>query len=119
MTSVDRDDLADGGPAHFAEAVARVKQKAPHMLVEALTGDFAGDEDGVRRVARSGVDVYAHNLETVEELTPMVRDRRANFRQSLRVLEVAKEAREGVVTKTSLMLGLGETEAQVLHALRG
>jgi lipoyl synthase len=119
LTSVDRDDLPDGGAAHFAETVARVKGKAPGMLVEALTGDFAGDEGGVRTVARSGVDVYAHNLETVEALTPTVRDRRAGFRQSLRVLEVAKEAREGVVTKTSLMLGLGETEGQVLDALRG
>jgi lipoic acid synthetase len=119
MTSVDRDDLPDGGAAHFAETVERVKLKAPGMLVEALTGDFGGAEEGVRRVARSGVDVYAHNVETVEALTPMVRDRRAGFRQSLRVLEVAKEAKEGVVTKTSMMLGLGETEAQVLDALRG
>lgn len=119
LTSVDRDDLADGGAAHFAETVRKIKQKAPGMLVEALTGDYAGDEQMVEMVARSGLDVYAHNVETVEELTPMVRDRRAGFRQSLRVLRRAKSAREGVITKTSIMLGLGETEGQLWETLRG
>jgi lipoic acid synthetase len=86
--------------------------------VEALTGDFAGDLENVSLVAKSGLDVYAHNIETVEDLTPFVRDRRATFRQSLRVLEHAK--REGVrITKTSIMLGVGETENQVMDALRG
>jgi hypothetical protein len=93
-------------------------RRAPHILVEALTGDFAGDLNGVSTVAKSGLDVYAHNIETVEALTPFVRDRRATFRQSLRVLEHAK--REGVrITKTSIMLGVGETEEQVLDALKG
>ncbi|KAL1631847.1 hypothetical protein SLS56_004209 [Neofusicoccum ribis] len=118
LTSVDRDDLADGGARHFAETVSKIKQKAPTMLVEALTGDYAGDLEMVALVARSGLDVYAHNVETVEALTPFVRDRRAKFRQSLRVLEAAKAAREGVITKTSMMLGLGETEEQMWHALR-
>jgi lipoyl synthase len=87
-------------------------------LVEALTGDFAGSLDQVSLVAQSGLDVYAHNIETVEALTPFVRDRRATFRQSLKVLERAKK--EGVrVTKTSIMLGIGETEDQVLDALTG
>jgi lipoyl synthase len=86
--------------------------------VEALTGDFGGNLNGVSLVARSGLDVYAHNVETVEEMTPFVRDRRANFRQSLRVLEHAKK--EGVkVTKTSIMLGVGESEDQVLQTLKG
>ncbi|KAF9508286.1 hypothetical protein BS47DRAFT_1350593 [Hydnum rufescens UP504] len=117
LTSVDRDDLADGGAAHFAETIRKIKQKAPHILVEALTGDFAGNLNGVSLVARSGLDVYAHNVETVEEMTPFVRDRRANFRQSLRVLEHAKK--EGVkVTKTSIMLGVGESEDQVLQTLK-
>ncbi|KAF8320600.1 Lipoyl synthase [Cantharellus anzutake] len=117
LTSVDRDDLADGGAAHFAETIRKIKQKAPHILVEALTGDFGGSLDGVATVAKSGLDVYAHNIETVEALTPFVRDRRANFRQSLRVLEHAKK--EGVnVTKTSIMLGVGENEDQVLDALK-
>lgn len=92
--------------------------RAPHILVEALTGDFAGDLKGVSTVAKSGLDVYAHNVETVEALTPFVRDRRATFRQSLRVLEHAKK--EGVkITKTSIMLGVGETEDQVIEALKG
>ena len=92
--------------------------RAPQILVEALTGDFAGNLDLVSHVAKSGLDVYAHNVETTEELTPFVRDRRANFRQSLAVLKRAKE--EGVrVTKTSMMLGVGENEEQVMAALRG
>ncbi|MCJ1401288.1 hypothetical protein MMC11_004500 [Xylographa trunciseda] len=107
LTSVDRDDLADGGASHFAETIMKIKQKAPNMLVEALTGDYAGDLEMVERVAQSGLDVYAHNVETVEELTPMVRDRRAGFRQSLRVLDRAKKVSEGkLITKTSIMLGL-------------
>ena len=92
--------------------------RAPQVLVEALTGDFAGDLSLVSVVAKSGLDVYAHNIETVEELTPFVRDRRAKFRQSLAVLEHAKK--EGVrVTKTSIMLGVGENESQIMDALRG
>ena len=92
--------------------------RAPHTLVEALTGDMAGNLDHVSVVANSGLDVYAHNIETVEALTPFVRDRRATFRQSLSVLERAKQ--EGVrVTKTSIMLGVGETDDQVMDALRG
>ncbi|MCJ1474535.1 hypothetical protein MMC13_003193 [Lambiella insularis] len=119
LTSVDRDDLSDGGASHFAETIMKIKQKAPGMLVEALTGDYAGDWNMVERVALSGLDVYAHNVETVEELTPMVRDRRAGFRQSLRVLEKAKKVSEGrLITKTSIMLGLGETEEQLWETLR-
>jgi radical SAM family protein len=92
--------------------------RAPQILVEALTGDMAGNLDHVSVVAKSGLDVYAHNIETVEALTPFVRDRRATFRQSLSVLKRAKQ--EGVrVTKTSIMLGVGETEDQVMDVLRG
>ena len=118
LTSVDRDDLADGGANHFAETIMKIKQKAPGMLVEALTGDYAGDLDMVSKVACSGLDVYAHNVETVEELTPQVRDRRAKFRQSLSVLKHAKEAKPSLITKTSIMLGLGETESQLWATLR-
>ncbi|KAI2614963.1 Lipoate synthase [Hypoxylon sp. NC1633] len=117
LTSVDRDDLADGGARHWAETISKIKAKKPSLLVEALTGDFLGDLDMVRLVAESGLDVYAHNVETVEALTPYVRDRRATFRQSLRVLEHAKKARPGLITKTSLMLGLGEQEHEVVAAL--
>ncbi|KAK0456446.1 hypothetical protein EV421DRAFT_1886815 [Armillaria borealis] len=123
LTSVDRDDLADGGAHHFAETIRKIKQKCvhvlwlPHILVEALTGDFAGSLPHVSLVAKSGLDVYAHNIETAEALTPYVRDRRATFRQSLKVLEHAKQ--EGVrITKTSIMLGVGETSEQILDALR-
>jgi len=119
LTSVDRDDLPDGGAAHFAQTIAKIKQRAPHILVEALTGDFAGDLACVKRVAESGLDVYAHNVETVEGLTPYVRDRRATFRQSLEVLRAAKGFRDGLITKTSIMLGLGETGEEVLDTLRG
>lgn len=118
LTSVDRDDLADGGARHFAETVRKIKAKAPGMLVEALTGDYAGDLEMVAKVAGSGLDVYAHNVETVEELTPVVRDRRAKYRQSLDVLREAKRVRPGVITKTSVMLGLGETESQLWQTLR-
>lgn len=129
LTSVDRDDLADGGARHFAETIRKIKSKtregvegkgpAKEMLVEALTGDFMGDLEMVKIVAQSGLDVYAHNVETVEELTPFVRDRRATFRQSLAVLKAAKEAQPTLITKTSIMLGLGETEEQLWAALKG
>lgn len=118
LTSVDRDDLADGGARHFAETVMKIKSKSPSILVECLTGDYAGDLEMVTLVANSGLDVYAHNVETVEALTPQVRDRRATFRQSLSVLEAAKAARTELITKTSIMLGLGETEEQVWETLR-
>lgn len=118
LTSVDRDDLADGGAHHFAETVRKIKSKAPTILVECLTGDYAGDLEMVKLVAQSGLDVYAHNIETVEALTPQVRDRRATFRTSLSVLKAAKEAKEGLITKTSIMLGLGESEEQIWDALR-
>ncbi|RDA84878.1 hypothetical protein CP532_2088 [Ophiocordyceps camponoti-leonardi (nom. inval.)] len=120
LTSVDRDDLPDGGAAHFAETIRKIKTKKPELLVEALTGDFAGNLDSVRVVAESGLDVYAHNVETVESLTPYVRDRRATFRQSLEVLRYVKEVRgkEEIITKTSIMLGLGEQEAEVTETLK-
>ncbi|KAI0423139.1 lipoic acid synthetase [Xylaria grammica] len=120
LTSVDRDDLADGGARHWAETIRRIKSKKPSLLVEALTGDFMGDLDMVKIVAESGLDVYAHNVETVEALTPYVRDRRATFRQSLKVLEHVKKVKgpDGIITKTSIMLGLGEQEEEVMATLR-
>ncbi|KAF3768740.1 Lipoate synthase [Cryphonectria parasitica EP155] len=119
LTSVDRDDLADGGARHFAETIRRIKSKKPTLLVEALTGDFMGDLDMVRLVAESGLDVYAHNVETVEGLTPYVRDRRATFKQSLKVLEEVKRLKgDDIITKTSIMLGLGEMEEEIWETLR-
>ncbi|KAJ0122930.1 lipoyl synthase [Diaporthe amygdali] len=119
LTSVDRDDLADGGAHHFAETIRRIKSKKPTLLVEALTGDFRGDLDMVKVVAESGLDVYAHNVETVEGLTPYVRDRRATFRQSLAVLSEVKRLKgDDIITKTSIMLGLGETESELWDTLK-
>ncbi|KAJ3088815.1 hypothetical protein HK102_007861 [Quaeritorhiza haematococci] len=118
LTSVDRDDLPDGGAEHFAQTVRLIKQKAPQILVECLTGDFQGSLEHVELVARSGLDVYAHNIETVENLQSVVRDRRAGFKQSLSVLEHAKKVRPELVTKTSMMLGLGETDEEVMNALK-
>ncbi|KAI1442778.1 Lipoate synthase [Annulohypoxylon stygium] len=120
LTNVDRDDLADGGAHHFAETIRKIKAKKPSLLVEALTGDFMGDMEMVKVVADSGLDVYAHNMETVEGLTPYVRDRRATFRQSLKVLEHVKKVRgdQGIITKTSFMLGLGEQEQELTDALK-
>lgn len=120
LTNVDRDDLADGGGRHFAEIVRKIKARKPEMLVETLTGDFGGDMEMVRLMAESGLDVFAHNVETVEALTPYVRDRRATFRQSLAVLAEAKRVKgEDIITKTSIMLGLGEQEEEIMAAMRG
>ncbi|CAX42098.1 lipoic acid synthetase, mitochondrial precursor, putative [Candida dubliniensis CD36] len=118
LTTVDRDDLVDGGARHLAETVQKIKQKAPQILVEVLGGDFRGDLSMVEILANSGLDVYAHNLETVEALTPHIRDRRATYRQSLAVLERAKQTNSSLITKTSLMLGFGETDDQVKQTLR-
>ncbi|KAL1918366.1 uncharacterized protein VTP21DRAFT_3026 [Calcarisporiella thermophila] len=118
LTSVDRDDLEDSGAEHFAKTVRLLKQKAPHILIECLTGDFKGNLEHVEIVARSGLDVYAHNVETVEALTPYVRDRRAGFRQSLSVLEHAKKTNPSLLTKSSMMLGVGEQDDEVLAAMK-
>jgi lipoyl synthase len=109
LTSVDRDDLADGGAAHFAACVRAIKAANPGTAVEALTPDFQGVLADVETVVDSGVEVFAQNVETVERLTHPVRDPRAGYRQTLDVLAHAKRHRAQVLTKTSLMLGLGET----------
>ena len=118
LTSVDRDDLPDGGATHFAATVRAIKERRPDMLVEALIPDFQGDLEAVRRVVESGVDVLDHNVETVERLQGTVRDRRANYAQSLAVLRGAKAMREGLFTKSSIMLGLGETRDEILQTMR-
>lgn len=118
LTSVDRDDLPDQGAKHFRAVIQRLKQRCPDLLVEALTPDFTGERDLIELVATSGLDVYAHNMETVESLTPRVRDRRAKYRQSLSVLEFVKTLdNTHCLTKTSLMLGLGEQDAEVRQVL--
>lgn len=87
-------------------------------MVECLTPDFSGKAERINRVVDSGLDVFAHNLETVERMTPRVRDRRATYSQSLKVLEMAKQRRESMLTKTSLMLGVGETDEEVRQTMR-
>eukprot|EP00892_Ulva_mutabilis_P003736 jgi/Ulvmu1/1734/UM117_0011.1 len=115
LTSVDRDDVADGGASHFARTVRLIKQKAPHMLVECLAPDFSGNAAHVQLLASSGLDVFAHNIETVHRLQGRVRDRRATYEQSLAVLREAKAT--GVYTKSSIMLGLGERDDEVIDTL--
>lgn len=116
LTSVDRDDLADGGASHFAACIRAIRRRNPETAVEALTPDFRGSAGAVRTVVDAPLEVFAHNLETVERLTSRVRDPRAGYAQSLRVLEMAKSARPGILTKSSLMLGLGETDNEILRA---
>jgi lipoic acid synthetase len=117
LTSVDRDDLPDGGAAHYAACVRAIKARCPATAVEALTPDFAGSEAAVATVVTSGLEVFAQNLETVERLTHVVRDPRAGYRQTLAVLAHGKRVAPGVLTKSSLMLGLGETADEVLTAM--
>nr|MBO2515155.1 lipoyl synthase [Gammaproteobacteria bacterium] len=117
LTSVDRDDLPDGGASHFAACVRAIKARCPATKVEALTPDFCGRLADVETVVDSGLEVFAQNVETVERLTHVVRDPRAGYGQTLRVLEHAKRHRPDVLTKTSLMLGLGERDDEILRTL--
>ena len=118
LTSVDRDDLPDEGAGHFAKTISHLKNLAPELLVEVLTPDFKGRKDCINTILSAGPDVFAHNVETVERLTPRVRDRRAGYRQSMDVLEMAKQENPNIYTKSSLMLGLGEREEEVKSTLK-
>jgi lipoic acid synthetase len=113
LTSVNRDDLPDGGAAHYAAAIRAIKRRRPGTAVEALTPDFQGVLKDVELVLDAGVEVFAQNVETVARLTHPVRDPRAGYEQTLNVLRHAKIYRPAVLTKTSLMLGLGETDAEI------
>lgn len=118
LTSVDRDDIEDGGAGHFATTVQLIKENSPQMLVECLVSDFRGDLDCVTTLADCGMDVYAHNMETVERLQKFVRDPRAGYHQSLSTLRHAKIVNPNLYTKTSIMLGLGETDSEVIQTLK-
>jgi lipoic acid synthetase len=118
ITSVDRDDLPDGGAEHFARTIRAVKDLNPGVRVEVLVPDFRGDLDALKRVVVSGPDVLAHNIETVRRLTPLARDWRAGYDQSLRVLRQAKIYNPVLITKSSILLGLGETWEEVIDAMR-
>ncbi len=117
ITSVDRDDLDDYGAAHYAECVREIKRQNPSTAVEALTPDFNGVEEHVATVVDSGLEVFAQNVETVERLTHPVRDPRAGYAQTIEVLRFAKAHRPDVLTKTSLMLGLGEKDSEIMDTL--
>ncbi|MEY4511154.1 MAG: hypothetical protein RLZZ450_3276 [Pseudomonadota bacterium] len=117
MTMVDRDDLLDGGAAHVARTVQRIRELCPGLLVETLVGDFAGNQADVRTVVEEGrPDVFAHNVEVVPRLQRSMRDARCSWERSVDVLKVAREAGANV-TKTSLMVGCGETEDEMMDAL--
>lgn len=118
ITSVDRDDLPDQGSGHFLRAVKAIKNKLPRVRVELLTPDFRGELDPIQRVATSGAEVLGHNIETIRSLTPSVRDVRCSYDLSLRVLETYRRLGAASLTKSSIMLGLGEQHRDVLRALR-
>jgi lipoic acid synthetase len=113
LTSVNRDDLKDGGAEHFSDTVKAIKEKAPQVLVEALVPDFLGNKLSIETLLNSQLEIFAQNLETVKRLTKKVRDPRAGYDQTLDVLSYAKEYSPSVITKSSLMLGLGETEQEI------
>lgn len=118
LTSVDRDDLPDGGAGHFAQTILETRRKCPEMLIEVLTPDFQGDLLAIGKVVDAHPDVFAHNIETVERLQVKARDRRANYAQSLKVLKAVKEMDRTIYTKSSIMLGLGETDPEVMQAMK-
>lgn len=117
LTSVNRDDLADGGSNHYANTIRAIKAILPNIKIEALTPDFQGNKKAIRTLLDSGVDVFAQNVETVKRLTHSVRDIRAGYEQTLKVLRYAKQYRKDVFTKTSLMLGLGETDDEIIATM--
>ncbi len=117
LTSVDRDDLPDLGAGIFTRTVQLLKKSNPGIAVEVLVPDFQGKKELIQQVLAAGPDVFAHNLETVERLTPAVRDPRADYRQSLSVLQLAKRLTPTIKTKSGLMVGLGETEEEVIQTL--
>lgn len=118
LTSVNRDDLEDDGSSHFAQTVHLLRKQAPSLLIEVLTPDFRGKKYCISQILNSNPHVFAHNIETVERLTPKVRDPRAGYRQSLKVLKQVKQERNDIFTKSSIMLGLGESFQEVENTLQ-
>ena len=118
LTSVCRDDLEDQGSGHFAKCISSIKKESPDTVVEVLIPDFRGSEECLATIIASRPDVIGHNIETVERLSTEVRDRRANYRQSLTVLRNAKKLNPSIYTKSAIMLGIGEKDDEVLQAMR-
>lgn len=118
ITSVDRDDLNDGGAGHFASCIKRIKKEHPKTIVEVLIPDFNGEMDPIKKIVEARPEVIAHNIETVEALQRKIRDWRANYRQSLEVLRIVKVLDPAIYTKSAIMLGLGETKDQVIQSMK-
>ena len=113
LTCVNRDDISDGGAQHFANTVNAIKSKDKNIEVEVLTSDFNGSNESIRKVVQSPIKVFAQNIETVERLTHPIRDPRAGYTKTLNVLQAAKEINPNIITKTSLIVGLGETDSEI------
>ncbi len=118
ITSVCRDDLPDGGANHIAKTIKAIKLRCTNTIVEPLIPDFHGDRHALQKVTDAGPEVISHNIETVARLSPLVRDRRATYEQSLSILGMIKELNSRLYTKSSIMLGLGETEEEVIQAAK-
>jgi lipoic acid synthetase len=118
ITSVCRDDLDDGGAEHIAKTIKAIKLLCPTIIVESLIPDFRGDESSIKKIVTSEPEVISHNIETVPRLTPKVRDVRASYEQSLLVLKKIKDINSLIYTKSSIMLGLGETEEEVIQTIK-
>jgi lipoyl synthase len=118
LTMVDRDDLLDGGAAHVAETVRLLHEYDKNLLVETLVGDFGGRKQDLAVLLEGGPDVYAHNIEVPRRLTPLIRDQRCDYDLSLRTLKFAKERAPARFTKSSIMVGMGETDEEVVETLR-
>ena len=117
LTSVDRDDLDDGGAEHYAQTINEIKKINSDIKVEALTPDFSGVENSINKILATNVDVIAQNVETVERLTTAVRDPRAGYWQTFDFLKYVKERKPKVLTKTSIMVGLGETDEEIYQTM--
>ena len=118
ITSVCRDDLEDGGAEHIAKTIKAIKLLCPKIIVESLIPDFRGNEDSIKKVVKSKPQVISHNIETVIRLMPKVRDARASYEQSLWLLKKIKDMNSMIYTKSSIMLGLGETEEEIIQTIR-
>lgn len=117
LTSVDRDDLEDGGAGHFAQTITEIKKKDSRVIVEVLIPDFKGDWTALQKIIEAKPEVIAHNVETVERLTPRVRDKRAGYQQTMDLLEQVKKVDSSIFTKSSIMIGLGETEEEIVKTM--
>ncbi len=118
LTSVNRDELDDGGAIHLAHCIDAIREKSPDVLIEMLSPDFEGKHASIEALVWTDLAVFAHNVETVERLTPAVRDPRASYEQTLDVLHYAKQIRPELLTKSSIMVGLSETEEEVYQTLK-